>query len=319
MTTLRLITFFLLGLSLTTFAYAQSKNGQRILPAPIQVSDHVYMWQGPHDGPNTENRGFRMNMAFVVGKDAVAVIETGFYPAMAEDMVKHIRAITALPIKYAINSNSQPDRFFGNDVYRKLGAKIIAHEKEITRMQINANNYLQFITSSVKLPVKEVGIPLPPDMPVNGPIQIDLGGNVILNISTYKAAHTPSPLIVHVPSDNVIYAGDILYSGRMLAVVEGGDITQWIETYDYLRKFDGAKFIPGHGSPDKLQAFDKSTYAYLTLLQKHMQSMLEKDVDMQDAISRLDQSDFRYLENYKELSGRNANRAYQEFERKAFQ
>ena len=102
----------------------------KILPPPQQVSPHVYAWIGPYGGPSKENRGYRMNMAFVIGGQAVAVIDTGHTEAIALEMLEHIARITKLPVKYAINSNSQPHRFMGNDIFRRQGARIIAHQEE---------------------------------------------------------------------------------------------------------------------------------------------------------------------------------------------
>ena len=44
-----------------------------LLPVPRQVSDHAWVWIGLYGPPTRENGGFRMNLGFVVGKEAVAV------------------------------------------------------------------------------------------------------------------------------------------------------------------------------------------------------------------------------------------------------
>ena len=61
---------------LSLFAAQTASAAGPILPAPTRVSEHLYAWIGPHGGPSPENKGFRMNMGFVVGKDAVAVSAT---------------------------------------------------------------------------------------------------------------------------------------------------------------------------------------------------------------------------------------------------
>ena len=58
-----------------------------ILPPPTRVSPHLYVWTGPHEVPNQQNQGFRMNMGFVVGRDAVAVIDSGYHEPMAREML----------------------------------------------------------------------------------------------------------------------------------------------------------------------------------------------------------------------------------------
>lgn len=304
--------------SLYLYAQLSIAGGFKILPKPEKISRHVYAWIGPHGGPNTGNKGYRMNMAFVVGKNSVAVIESGYYPEMGKEIIGRIREVTRLPIKYVINSNSQPDRFLGNDAFKKAGTKIITSEKEAQRMQDNGNNYAMMLEMIMKFKQSEIKLPDPPDMQLTSGTKLDLGGGVILDIHLHKAAHTPAPLIVNVPIDKLVYAGDILYSGRLLAITSGGNIKEWKETYQYLKKFKGATFIPGHGKPAKLSDFDKSTYQYLDLLDTHMTRMVEEGVDLQDAINRLDQSAFAYLENYQDLAGRNASRAYLEAESAAF-
>ena len=168
---------------------------------------------------------------------------------------------------------------------------------------------------------KGKNIPLPklPSTQLNTARTIDLGGGVKVQISFHKAAHTPMPLVLHVTPDNIVYAGDILYSGRLLAVVTGGNIRQWIETFEYLRSFSGATFVPGHGHPAPLNDFETSTLSYLKMLDEHMSKMVEEGVDMQDAIYRLDQSAYSKLENYNDLAGRNANIAFQEAEQASFE
>ena len=306
----------LMAVSGPVFA-AASAEGKNILPPPQKVSAHVYAWIGPHGGPSKENQGYRMNMAFVVGEKAVAVIETGYTEAMAQEMLKHIAAVTKLPVKYAINSNSQPDRFFGNEVFRKNGAQIIAHEKEAKRMAETGGDLAGAVERSLGLPGGSVKAPNPPDKMITKDMSLDLGGVKVL-LRHFGAAHTPAPLVAHIPADNVVYAGDILYSGRLLAVVPGGNVKAWITTFDSLKVFGNATFIPGHGKPAKLAAFKFSTRDYLTTLYTHMKAMVAQGVALDDAVKRLDQSKFSKLENFQELAGRNANMAYLESENESF-
>lgn len=305
-----------MALVLGLLGVAQTHAAGAILPPPQKISEHVYAWIGPFGGPNLKNRGYRMNMAFVVGDEAIAVIDTGFYPAMAKEMLAHIRRISDRPIRYAINTNSQPHRYMGNDVFRKAGAEIIATVAEASRMQEEGNNHALMLENVMKL--SRLKLPAAPDRLIQKNTSLDLGGKVRLDLHVYKAAHTPQPLMVHIPADGLVYAGDILYRGRLLAIVPGGNIREWLQTYDYLQRFGDVRFIPGHGQPGPLSAFAHSTREYLLLLNTHMQRMLQQEVGMQDAIRRLDQSAFAALANYQDLAGRNAHRAYQEAELASF-
>jgi glyoxylase-like metal-dependent hydrolase (beta-lactamase superfamily II) len=288
-----------------------------ILPPPQQISAHVYAWIGPYSPPNKQNQGYRMNMAFVVGDKAVAVIDTGYSEAMAKEMLQHIATVTKLPVKYAINSNSQPHRSMGNAVFRAHGATVITHPKEAKRLADQGGNFARGVEQTLELTAGSVKPPAAPTRTITADTTIDLGG-VVLKLKPFKAGHTPAPLAVHVPADKLVYAGDILYGGRLLAVLPDGNVKSWIQAFDDLRAFGDVTFIPGHGQPDKLQAFEFPTRAYLALLHNHMSKMIEAGVDLQTAIEKLDQSAYAKLENFEELAGRNANLTYLEREAEFF-
>jgi len=302
---------------LSLFAAQAASAENPILPAPARVSEHVYAWIGPHGGPNPENKGFRMNMGFVVGKDAVAVFEAGYYEPMAREMLAHIAKITKAPVKYVINSNSQPDRFLGNEYFRRQGAIVVASAAEAKRMAAMGGLFAESSERALGLKPGSIQIPNPPDRIVEGSTELDLGG-LKITLMPSGAAHTPGPLVVHIPKDKVVYAGDILYSGRLLAVIDGGSVKSWVKSFDALKQFGDATFVPGHGKPAKLAAFEFPTREYLLLLHTHMTQAVEQGKDQQDAMASLNQSRFSKLENYQELAGRNASFAFLEAEAEGF-
>ena len=306
-----------LGWQQATQAQQATAPNRPILPPPVQVSPHVYAWIGPHGGPDQKNQGYRMNMAFVVGKKSVAVLETGYTEAMAREMLKHIASVTPLPVKYAINSNSQPDRYFGNEVFRRQGATVIAHQSEAARMARMGSDFAGGISMNLGLNAASITVPTAPDIQLAEPASYDLG-DLQMHLKSFGAAHTPGPLVVHIPADNVVYAGDILYSGRLPAIIPDGSVKSWIKVFDDLKGYGDALFVPGHGKPGKLKDFEFSTRDYLVLLHTHMEKQVKEGADMQTAISGLDQTRFSKLANYPELSGRNASQTYLESEKASF-
>ena len=313
----RQLTLLLLLCGALLLANLASAVEVRILPSPTRVTEHFYVWLAPHGGPSRDNKGFRMNMGFVVGKDAVAVIESGYHEPMAREMLAYIAQVTKAPVKYVINTNSQPDRFLGNEHFRSQGATIIASAAESKRMAEMGGMFAQATEFALGLKSGGIVIPNAPDRILDGNSELDLGG-LKIKLLQFGAAHTPGPLVVHIPKDNVVYAGDILYSGRLPAVVDGGNVNSWIEVFDKLRTFGDVMFVPGHGRPAKLSAFEFSTRSYLTLLSRHMKRALEKGIGTQDAIKTLDQSTYAKLDDYESLAGRNASFAFLEAEVESF-
>ncbi|WP_455365301.1 MBL fold metallo-hydrolase [Kaarinaea lacus] len=308
----------LVGILLSVLLISTAHSSAAILPPPKQITDHVYAWIGPLPGPSKENQGYRMNLVFVVGKDAVAVIDTGYTEAMAEEMLAHIKSITNVPVKYAINSNSQPHRFMGNPAFKRAGATIIAHEKSAKRMETSAGDFATGIERILELKAGSVKLPTAPDKIITGDMELDLG-EVKIKLWDFGSAHTPTQLVVEVAKDKLVYTGDLLYSGRLLSVQSVSNVKHWLEAYDRLKQFGDVLFVPGHGQPAKLDAFDFPTRQYLTLLFNHMDKMVDEGVDVQDAIDSLDQSKFSKLANFEELAGRNASWTYLEREAAAFE
>ncbi|WP_037374376.1 MBL fold metallo-hydrolase [Sedimenticola selenatireducens] len=306
-----------IALFLTLLLPALSVAGDS-LPSPQQVSDRTWAWIGPYGPPTRENGGFRMNLGFVVGDKAVAVIDSGYGEAMAEAMLTRIRAITDRPIKYVINTNSQPHRIMGNSAYRRAGAEVIAAAEAVPRITSEGPQFAATVAELLGLPSGSVAPPEAPDRILEQETFLDLGG-VGLRLIPVGQAHTAGSLIAVVESDRVVFAGDVLYGGRLLAVLSQSRVAGWIEAYERLREFGDFRFVPGHGNPGILANFKQPTYKYLTTLKQYMDQAVDEGVDLQDAIGSLDQSPWKDLADFDALAGRNAHQAYLQSEAAAFE
>lgn len=310
---MRLTSLFILALSLLPeVGYSD------ILPPPQQITPHSYAWIGPYGPPTKENQGFRMNMGFVVGKDAVAVIDSGYSDAMANAMLKQISKITKQPVRYVINTNSQPHRILGNAVFKKHGATLIASVDAVPRITGEGTAMARSAEERLGLPKGSILAPPMPDRKISETFNLDLGG-VTLNVIPAGHAHTAGSLVVEVKEDKVVYAGDILYGGRLLAILPVTRVDQWITAFDSLRMFTDALFVPGHGQAGKLGAFEHSTYQYLTTLKTHMDNAIQQGLDLNDALRRLDQTPWQGLADFDNLAGRNAHQTYLEREAASFE
>ena len=303
----------LLGMLIPVFASAGD-----ILPEPSRVSEHAWAWVGPYGPPSQENLGFRMNLGFVVGDDQVAVIDSGYGDAMAGEMLEQIRQIAGRPVGYVVNTNSQPHRVLGNATFHKAGAKILAGEGAVPRITGEGGAMASTAEGILGIAPGSIRPPGAPDHALAESRQLDLGG-VTLNVIPVGTAHTAGGLGVEGVEDKVIYAGDVLYGGRLLSVLPVSRVDDWIAVFDRLRPSEDAIFVPGHGKPGKLSDFENSTYRYLTTLRNHMDVAGEQGVDLQDAIDSLDQTEWQHLADFDALAGRNAHQTYVEREAAAFE
>lgn len=290
-----------------------------MLPPPVQVSPNTWAWIGPYDGPSKLNNGFRMNLGFVVGRDAVAVIDTGYTREMAEEMVAAIARITPLPIRFAINTNSQPHRHMGNDVFRAAGASIVASREAAQRMSKEGGEFVRTIAAVLALPGMP-RVPAPPDRLVDADsrMRIDLGGGVTVDVMHFGRGHTAGGLVANVSSDGTVFAGDLLYAGRLLAILPDSSVIGWLAGFERLRTLGAERFVPGHGQPGPLSTFEQPTLNYLSSLKRHMDAAFKAGLDPSSATRSFDASPWSELVNFAELANRNASLAYLESEREGF-
>ena len=219
----------------------------------------------------------------------------------------------------AINTNSQPHRFMGNEVFRKAGARIVAGQEAAMRMSQDGGMFVAGVEQMFQRPVGSVKLPGPPDrlIPTGGSERIDLGG-VSIDIRDYGRAHTRGSLIVAVEPDRTVFAGDILYSGRLPAVLPDSGLVGWIAAFDRLRTLDARVFVPGHGQTRALAAVEHSAVACLTARRRQRTKQLQDGADLGAATASFDASAWRGLANFEELAGRNASNAFVELEADAF-
>ncbi len=289
-----------------------------LLPAPRQVSDHTWAWIGPYGPPTRENDGFRMNLGFVVGEDAVAVIDSGYREAMAGAMLGQIRVVTDRPVKYVINTNTQPHRIMGNPAFRRTGAEVITAAEAVSRITADGSAFAATVAEVLGLPLDSVATPAAPDRTLEQETALDLGG-ARLRLIPVGQAHTAGSLVAVVESDKVVFAGDVLYGGRLLAVLSQSRVEDWIGALERLREFGGFRFVPGHGEIGPLADFEHPTLKYLTTLKQHMDHAVDEGIDLQDAVGSFDQSPWADLADFNALSGRNAHQAYLQSEAAAFE
>ena len=114
------VTALLSGLFLACAASSAWAQTPPQTPLPVtEVAPGVFVHQGRYEIFTPRNSGDTSNAGFVIGRDGVAVIDTGGSPQIGAQLLAAVRARTKLPIKYVINTHMHPDHVFGNVAFRR--------------------------------------------------------------------------------------------------------------------------------------------------------------------------------------------------------
>ena len=76
--------------------------------------------------------GFDTHSYYYDTGQEVVVFGAQFTPGLAKQVVAHIQARTASPIRYLVLTHPNPDKFNGARVFQALGAKVVASEALIS-------------------------------------------------------------------------------------------------------------------------------------------------------------------------------------------
>ncbi len=291
-------------------------QAQDLTLQPVQVAPNVYAVIGDLAGQSYENDGLNNNLGFVVSDAGVLVINSGPSMRVARALHAAIRKITARPVKWLVNVNSQNHYWLGNGYFKSIGATILANKegervmREMGAQQLDANKSL--------LKEKADGTVLTYPTELTGDRRELKLGKLSVELLHFGPAHTPGDLVVWLPQHKILFTGDIVYTERLLAVIPVSNTGNWVQAFDRLAALNPKTIVPGHGRPTTMEVARRDTRDYLTFLRAEAKRILDAGGSLQDAVEKVDQSRFRSLANFDLLALRNMNQVFQEVERDAF-
>jgi len=270
----------------------------------------VHFGQVEEVGPGTH--GDAANTGFIIGKDAVAVIDAGTTRFVGEALYLAVRQQTDLPIRWLILTHMHPDHILGAEVFKEAGATLIGSDKLPAAIAIRAESYVANMQRLLGDEVVHGTKVVLPDRSVDGTADIDLGGRV-LTLAAYPTAHTNNDLTVYDHQSDSLWMGDLVFLEHVPAL--DGSINGWIAVLQGLAQTPVGAIIPGHGRlvaphPDGLQP----TLEYLMALREQVRTALDQGESLQTTIHHAGadlQGDWQMFEAF---NARNATNAYVELE-----
>jgi quinoprotein relay system zinc metallohydrolase 2 len=279
-----------------------------------QVAPGVYVHIGQHKDFEDGYDGDIANIGFVVGTDAVAVIDTGGSYAVGMALKEALRAITQLPIRYVINTHGHPDHVFGNAAFINADpakvdaqARLIGHAMLPRALALRRDVYLRNLKKQLGS-AAEKSMLIAPDQTVQDHLTLDLGHRK-LELTAWPSAHTDNDVTVFDVTTGTLWTGDLLFIERTPAI--DGDIKGWLSAMDALKKVPATTTIPGHGrvTHDKNQALARQR-TYLTTLLQDVRTSIRHGTGMTETMATAAASERERWQLFDVVNRRNVNFIY---------
>lgn len=274
-----------------------------------QVAPGVYVHFGQHRDFEDGYDGDIANIGFVIGSEAVAVIDTGGSWRVGMALKEALRALTRLPVRYVINTHAHPDHLFGNAAFVDAAAppRFIGHARLPGMLDIRGEAYLRNLKTQLGSAAEKSRLIAPTDI-VEDQLTLDLGKRKLL-LKAWPPAHTNNDLSVFDAAANVLWTGDLLFIERTPSI--DGDVQGWLDTMDALDKTPARITIPGHGplTSDKHGALERQR-SYLNTLLHDVRAAVRRKEDMSATMATAAASERPRWKLFDTVNRRNVNLLY---------
>jgi glyoxylase-like metal-dependent hydrolase (beta-lactamase superfamily II) len=303
---------FQLGLVMVTLFFtavtAQAENGP-VFKAQ-QVSASTWYVEGLSALGTPANQNFISNAAFVITPAGVVVIDALGSPALAVRLLAEIKKVTPIPVTHVLVTHYHADHIYGLQTMKAAGAKILAHEA--ARVYLNSDTArLRLEASRQELApwVNEETVLVAADEWISNDRSITIGG-VTFEIKRVGPSHTPEDIAIYLPTEKVLFAGDLVFRSR-IPYVGQADSRHWILALDQLLAFDTQVIVPGHGAISRQARNDMQlTRNYLEYLRSKMAQAARNMEPFEDAYKATDWSQFEHLPLFRIANRMNAYNTY---------
>lgn len=314
---LPLFVAFCLSAGIAAEVFARAPAPVSVDVDPRRVSGRVWYVQGDSGMVSLQNEGFNSNAGFVVTDDGVVVFDALGTPALGAVLLERIRGITTQPVRHVVVSHYHSDHFYGLQAFRDAGAQVWAHRA--------VRDYLATDAAQARLAERRESLApwvtdeahiVAPDRFVDEETVFRLGG-LTFRLLPAGPAHTAEDMMMLVEEEGVLFAGDLIFAGRV-PFVGDADPSAWLAALGKLSAHRPRVVVTGHGRASTDAVADLAlTRDYLLFLRAEMGKAVDELLDFDEAYERTDWSRFAALPAFDDANRRNAYNVYLRMQREA--
>jgi len=291
---------------------ADQYPGSALYSAPVEFIPGVYSAIGATAPPTYENSGHNNNLSFIITGQGVVVVNGGGAYVLAKALHDEIKKLTDQPVVLVINENGQGHAMLGNSYWVEQDVPIIAHEEAALEFEERGFRILEDMQRLNRDKAEGTFLQGPTET-FRADYTVELGAYRI-EVRYLGPSHSAGDVVVWLPNQDLVIAGDMAFHERMLPIFEDTYILEWLETWDNeFEALEATYVIPGHGHPTNMDQVRRYTKGYLEYLRGQISAHLDAGGGLAEAYY-VDQSPYAHLDTFEELATKNAGRVFEQME-----
>jgi quinoprotein relay system zinc metallohydrolase 2 len=290
--------------------FARRAHAADVTLSVQEIAPGIHIRRGADEDAAPGNSGAIANIGFVIGTDAVAVMDCGGSLADGERLRASIRRVTNLPIRYVVMSHVHPDHIFGAGAFQRDDSIFVGHAR-LPNALVQRGEYYRKRLESV-LGKGAAGPLVVPTLLVHDHAEIDLGGR-ILELTAHPIAHSDSDLSAVDRATGTLFPSDLLFVRRVPSL--DGSLKGWLRELGVLEARAAKRAVPGHGPVEvDWPSAAADLKRYLGTLLRDTRAAIAKGVDIEAAVKTVGQSERGRWVLFDDYHGHNVIQAFKELE-----
>ena len=206
------------------------------------------------------------NNIWVVFEDYVVVIDANF-PKEAGDVIAAVKKTTDKPIRYVLDTHHHGDHAYGNAVFAKAGASIVAQANCARLLRINGPK--EFAEAGKgptgRKDVADSKLKVP-NVVFDDKLVLD-DGKQRVEFLFLGHAHTAGDAFAYLPKHKILCTGDACVNGAF-NFMGHSDSASWIRVLERMQQLDVKIVCPGHGPLAGKDLLEKQKRYFVELRQQ---------------------------------------------------
>lgn len=273
------------------------------------------------------------NNVFIINDEDVVVVDANGAPAITREVLAALRKLTDKPVRYVVNTHYHDDHIRGNQVYREAfpGVEFIGHAFARTYLPAegaaNRKGFLEGAPrfrdqmaalleknksiggwdlteeerASYRSDIRLINLVLSegakaetilPTITVEERLTLHRGGRVI-DILHLGNGHTAADLVVHLPKEGVLVAGDLVVAPVPLVGNPQSHVREWASTLEKIVALRPSVIVPGHGPLMRDDSYVRTLSEMFASIAKQTEAAVARGETLEQARGSVNLEEFR--------------------------